>query len=105
MPLFRPLVKNMAASYFGTVFQQKGDICMYLHCVLTLQVVNNCVTAFRPMFAAAAISSWLPELPAATTFAVAKVTGLVLRMRSSGVASLAAIVGEFRIWEEIRILD
>jgi hypothetical protein len=26
-------------------------------------------------------------------------------MRSSGVASLAAIVGEFRIWEEIRILD
>ena len=63
---------------------------------LTLQVVNNSVTAFLPIFAAAAISSWLPELPAATTFAVAKVTGLVLLMRSSGVASLTANVGEFR---------
>ena len=67
--------------------------------LLTLQVVNNSVTAFLPKFAAAAISSWLPELPAATTFAVAKVTGFVLRMRSSGDASFTAMVGELRTCE------
>ena len=52
------------------------------------------VTASLPRLAAAAMSSWLPELPAATTFAVAKVTGFVLRMRSSGVASFTGNVVE-----------
>lgn len=40
----------------------------------------------RPTLAACTMSSCLPELPAATALAVASVTPLVARMRSSGVA-------------------
>ena len=57
------------------------------------------MTAFRPMFAASVTSSWFPEFPAATTFAVAKVTGFVLLIRSSGVACFTGNVGALRIWE------
>ena len=54
---------------------------------LTLQIISISVTALRPMLAAVMMSSCWQEFPAATALAVAKVTSLVLLIRSSGVAS------------------
>jgi len=52
---------------------------------LTRQPRRRSDTALRPILAAAIMSSWWPELPAATAFAVASVNGRVRRTSSSGV--------------------
>jgi len=51
----------------------------------TRQPRSRSETALRPMLAAAMISSWWPEFPAATAFAVASVSGRVRRTSSSTV--------------------
>lgn len=56
---------------------------------LTLTTASNSVQWRCPTFAACTISSCLLLLPAATAFAVAKVTPLVACIKSSGVAFLS----------------
>ena len=55
---------------------------------LTLHVVSMSEMALRPILAATMISSCLRLFPAETAFPVARVMGLVARIRSSGSALL-----------------
>ena len=52
--------------------------------MITLQVVSMSEMAFRPILAATMMSSCFRLFPAETAFPVAKVMGLVARIRSSG---------------------
>ena len=61
----------------------------YGELAITLTTIRSSVQYRRPTLAAWTTSSCLPELPAATAFAVARVTPFVALIKSSGVAILS----------------